>query len=284
MNTSTTRPVSAHSTQDTGWKPRASDTAALLEFTAGHGQPRTTPGPDGAPYTLLPPGWTCQELPRDSNPPRPHLTAKLRDAASFVDYFNTHKGPESRIYASLQPARFLAVLDDIDSAADGKGWRQFRADFTVPASREWGVWNGAHGKRMTQLEFAEFLQDNLPDVLVPDGAALLEMALRFEASQAGNFVAAQRLQDGSHDLQWKADNNASGTVKLPEQVTLRLPVFENTEPVDMQARLRYRLDSGRLTIWFELVRPHKVMEAAFRSTWAFIKEACGEVIYLGAPE
>jgi hypothetical protein len=32
------------------------------------------------------------------------------------------------------------------------------------------------------------------------------------------------------------------------------------------------------------VRPHKVMEAAFRSTWAAIKEGCGDVIYLGAPE
>lgn len=260
------------------------DMSTLLEFAAAHGKPHVTPGVDGQAYTLLPPGWACEPLPRVDGPPRARGTVKLRDAVSFIKFFSDHMAAESRIYASLQPARFVAVLDDFDSSDSCRGWRELRADFTVPPSREWLLWTAQDKKRMGQLEFAEFLQDNLPDVAEPDGAALLEMALRFEASQSGNFVAAQRLQDGSHDLQWKADNNSSGTVKLPEQIKLKLPVFENTEAVDMMARLRYRLDSGRLAIWFELVRPHKVMEAAFRTTWAAIKAGCGDVILLGAPE
>lgn len=281
MNT-TTRPIG----QPIGptLQGNAGDVAALLEMAAATAKPHTTPGLDGKPYTVTPPGWSVQELPVADHPPRVRGTVKLRDAASFIRFFNDHKETASRIYATLQPARFLAVLDELDPLDASRGWRELRADFTVPASREWTLWNAQDRKRMSQLEFAEFLQDNLPDVASPDGAALLEMALRFEASQSGNFVAAQRLQDGSHDLQWKADNNSSGTVKLPEQITLKVPVFENTESKEVHARLRYRLDAGRLAIWFELVRPHKVAEAAFRATWGEIKEACGDVILLGQPE
>lgn len=283
MNTSSTP---RHTPQPLGATLQsASDgMAALIEYAGGHGKPHATPGLDGLPYTLLPPGWQCAQLPRKTEPDRARGTVKLRDADSFIKFFNYHKVEESRIYASLQPARFLAVMDDHSSVDSSRGWREFRADFTVPPSREWVLWTGQDRKPMTQLELAEFLQDNLPDVVEPDGAALLEMALRFEASQTGSFVAAQRLQDGSHDLQWKADNNASGTVKLPEHIAISVPVFENTLAVRVQARLRYRLKEGRLAIWYELVRPHKVMEEAFRATWGAVKEACGDVILLGAPE
>ena len=56
----------------------------------------------------------------------------------------------------------------------------------MPPSREWLLWNKAHRQHMSQLSFAEFLQDNLPDVISPDGADLLDMSLKFEASQSGD--------------------------------------------------------------------------------------------------
>jgi len=37
-------------------------------------------------------------------------------------------------------------------------------------------------------------------------------------------------------------------------------------------------------IWFELERPHKVLEAAFRETWARIEQATGRPMLLGTPE
>lgn len=270
----------------------AGDMQTLLQTIAAIGMPKKNPDPDGKHFAVVPEGWDCQSLPTSELPLRPAACVKLRDAASFIAYWLDHAVDRSRIYASLDPALFLAVFDDFDSAAanlDGDvcaqaDWRGFRCEFKVPASREWGIWNGQNRKAMTQLAFAEFLQDNLPDVTEPTGAALLEMALNFEASQAGAFVATQRLHDGSHNLTWKADNNASGTVKLPEFITLSIPVFENEEASLITARLRYRVKDGSLAIWYELVRPHKVLEAAFRSTWQRIEEATSAKVLLGSPE
>lgn len=270
----------------------AGDMRALLEAVTGIGKPHKNPDADGRHFAVVPEAWAVKELPTVQHPDRPSGTVKLRDAASFIRFFNDHKVPRSRVYACLDPASFLAVFDEFASPDAGNDssvqkqadWRGFRAEFKVPASREWGIWTGANRKQMSQLSFAEFLQDNLPDVATPDGATLLEMSLNFEAAQSGNFIAAQRLQDGSHNLQWKADNNATGSVKLPEFITLRIPVFENEAPSDITARLRYRVPDGKLAIWFELVRPHKVLEEAFRATWARIQNDAAAVILLGSPE
>lgn len=167
--------------------------------------------------------------------------------------------------------------------ADQAAWRAYRAQFEVPASREWKLWTSANRKQMGQLAFAEFLQDNLPDVTVPNGAELLEMCLHIEAAQKGTFVSAARLRDGSHDLVWKADNGGD-SVKLPATITLEIPVFENEVRRQLEARLRFRINDGALAIWFELVRPHAVLEDAFRTLWAEIEDGTGLQILLGSPE
>jgi uncharacterized protein YfdQ (DUF2303 family) len=271
-----------------------SESGQLLSAGAALAQPRKNPENDGRSYAVIPEGFRIADLPVLAVPKRPKGLVRLRDAASFTRYFVEHKVPRSRIYALLQPAKFLAVFDDfegstrgdkvdidVDSQAD---WREFRAVFDVPASNEWTTWTGAHKKAMTQTEFAEFLLDNMPDVVNPSGSELYDAALSFEASTSGSFVATQRLQDGSHNLQWKADNNSAGTVKLPEFIGLSIPVFENESPVPLQARLRYRVTNGALKIWFELVRPHKVLEQAFRDVWSRIEAGAGVPILLGSPE
>jgi len=164
-------------------------------------------------------------------------------------------------------------------------WRQFRVEFAVPASREWKIWTGKDRKALNQLEFAELIEDNLPDIVTPDGSTMLSVALNFEASKEGNFVSAARLQDGSTNFVWKEDVNATGNkIAMPSQITLEIPVFENGQPLPVDARIKYRVKDGNLTIWYELVRPHKVLEAAFRSIWSQIEEQTQTTILLGSPE
>lgn len=268
----------------------ANHTRLLLDTGMAMSKPVKNPDQHGQHYVIVPEGHKVEALPTHVLPLWPSTCVKLRDAASFISYVDDHKSEDSRIYATADPAVFLAVLDDhsdneaIEPGANCASWREFRAEFKVPPSREWQLWNAANRKHMGQLAFAEFLQDNLPDVVSPDGATLLEMALKFEASTAGAFVATQRLQDGSHDLQWRADNNASGSIKLPEQILLEIPVFENESPSLLHARLRYRVKEGVLSIWYELIRPHKTLEVAFRDAWRRIADKTNLPILLGTPE
>lgn len=267
------------------------DVAAILSAGAALAGPQKSPLPDGMPYVLVPEGFEAQPIADVfENPVRASGIVKVRDTNSFVAYFNRQKRPESLIYASLDPARILGVIDDhrayvSDAMHDGANWRSYRIEFQVPPSREWKTWNASDRKALDQLTFAELIEDNLPDILTPDGSQMLSIALNFEASKAGNFVSATRLQDGSTTFIWKEDVNATGNkIAMPSQITLSIPVFENGSPYAIDARIKYRVKDGTLKIWYELVRPHKVLEVAFRAIWSQIEQQTEQTILLGSPE
>jgi uncharacterized protein YfdQ (DUF2303 family) len=273
----------------------AKDAVAILSAGTALAGPHKNPLNDGVPFVVVPEGYKVEHLTeRDESPARATGVVKLRDANSFITYFNRQKRTESLIYASLDPAKILGVIDDhlaydealsVDHAGHGANWRAYRVEFAVPASREWKTWTGKDRQPMTQLELAELIEDNLPDIVSPDGSTMLSVALNFEASKEGNFVSATRLQDGSTNFVWKEDVNATGNkIAMPSQITLSIPVFENGAPYSVDARIKYRVQNGTLKIWYELVRPHKVLEEAFRAIWSQIEEQTATKILLGSPE
>lgn len=275
--------------------PGEKDAAAILAAGTALAGAQKSPLNDGVPFVIVPEGYKVQNLTdRDAAPARATGVVKLRDANSFVAYFNRQKRTESLIYASLDPAKILGVIDDhmsyeeallLDDDAKGTNWRGYRVEFAVPASREWKVWTGKDRQPLDQLAFAELIEDNLPDIQTPDGSTMLSVALNFEASKEGNFVSATRLQDGSTNFVWKEDVNATGNkIAMPSQITLNIPVFENGSAYPLDARIKYRVNNGTLKIWYELVRPHKVLEAAFRAIWSQIEEQTETKILLGSPE
>jgi uncharacterized protein YfdQ (DUF2303 family) len=266
-----------------------SGVGAAIEAGLNLGKAQTNPLTDGRPYVLLPNGTTLQYLTDTVEaPPRAKGIVKLRDVASFVSAVNRWKSADTLLYGLLEPASFLAVFNDVEdsSAGDIGAWRDFRATFVVPPSREWQVWNAANRKQMAQVGFAEFIEDNLPDIITPTGSDMLTLALNFEAAKTGRFVSSTRLKDGSSELLWKEDveQGKANKLELPDTITLNIPVFENSEPRELQARLKFRVKDGGLAIWYELVRPHKVLEAAFREVWARIEADTSLKPLLGTPE
>lgn len=258
--------------------------------------PRRAEYKDAAPFVVLRSGdgherleWLKERL---DDPKRKSGTVKLNDAASFVSYYKLH-GNGAPVYATLQPARFLAVLND--HAKDAPGWKDYRADFLVAHSREWQTWekhNGAGAAFNSNESLALFLEDNAPDIVKPEAATMLAIALNFRVNADVNFSVAQRLQDGNVELGYRnvvsaqAQSEAGGKLKIPEQFTIDVPVFAGIDAkrYKVEARFRYRLREGKLTLWYELVRPHKVVEQAFKDVWAQIEKETKAPILHGTPE
>lgn len=270
------------------------DTQLLLNTGMQLARPQKTDLQDAMPFVIVPEGHKIEFIDHINHEPQRMIgNIPLRDATSFITLFNRQKRGCSLIYASLDPAGFIAVIDDLlshENALDIEGsidnYRDFRLEFKCPASREWKTWTGIDGKHLSQLTLAEFIEDNLPDIIEPDGATMLDTCLEFEASETGAFVSKQRLQCGDHELVWKKETaqGDSGKVKLPERIKIKIPIFENGAEFELEARLRFRIPNGRLELWFELVRPHKVLETAFHEVWERIAKETGATILLGSPE
>lgn len=228
------------------------------------------------------------------DPSRKSGTVKLKDADSFIAYFNMHGKPPSPIYATLVPAQFTAVLND--HTAEKAGWRDFKAIFPVAHSREWDTWTKHNGKGASfgsNEAFAIFVEDNSPDIVKPEPSVMLQLALNFRVNSEVQFSLAQRLQDGNVELAYNNVINASapsgngaGKLKIPELFTIEIPVFDGlaSKKYKVDARFRFRLADGKLTLWYELVRPMKVVEQAFKDLWEQIKKETKAPILHGTPE
>lgn len=269
------------------------NTAAAIAAGVALGEIKEAPNTDSAPFVVVPEGYTVQRTPTDNTPTRPIADIKLRDTKSFVVAFHKYAAPNSEIYATLQPAKFLAVIDDFYpfSPESGSGnHRDFRIDYTIPLSHEWKAWKEIDGTSLTQESFAKFIENNLPDIVDPNNSELLQKITQFRRTLDGDFTSIQNLDDGSMQYGYRMENK-TGQGQLPSALKLMIPVFENDalRPVDVRLRSKLKPENiggeqrAKLTFTVEIIRPHKVLEAAFKEQWATIETECDRAIFLGSP-
>ncbi|WP_200844022.1 DUF2303 family protein [Pantoea sp. 18069] len=240
---------------------------------------------NGAPVLILPSGMNVKTFETTMlEPLRKKGTVTLNDAESFVAVVVDQKTDYTRLFSTISPPTFTAVFNH---NADGAGWGDHKAQYNAPLAPEWKAWTGIDGKKMNQVEIAQFIENNLVDVVEPDGATLLEICRTLEAKKKVNFSSSIRLSDGTNQFTFAEEIQGSaqqGQLSIPELFVIGVPVFENGEKWRVDVRLRYRIEEGgRLVMWVELVRPHKVIEEAVKELRARIAEGTGLAILNGTP-
>jgi uncharacterized protein YfdQ (DUF2303 family) len=265
----------------------------LAAFTVAGLEPRRIDGM-GTPYAVVPPDWVVHDLEGTlSAPARARGTTELGDCDSFCAWLNERKTNHTRVYAvnnHAQGVRFVAVLDDT-VAEDAPQWGDWRGIYTPLISPEWQIWSGMNGKRGPQRDFAEFVEANVDDVhsgspTEPPGAVLLELASVLHATIKAEFSSATRLSNGATQLRYAETIQAtggSGSLEVPEMFFLGIPVFMGGPNYKIGARLRYRIQGNALQIGYDLVRPHKVIEAAAADIIERITEKTTLPLYMGVP-
>lgn len=218
------------------------------------------------PFVVVPDGYAVHDLERlFPHPQRSKGKRTLTDAESFIRFVNENKGGGTRLYChtGLAPS-FTAVFNDTTGAAPG--WGDHIATYACPLSKEWAAWSGSNGKQMSQEAFATYIEDNAPDCATPPAADMLEISRTLEAKKKVNFASSIRLDNGQTELTYEEDiqgTASKGKLQVPQVFTIGIPVFEGGARYAVDARLRYRIaEGGKLSLWFDLLRPHKIIEDA----------------------
>ncbi|MBY0432293.1 MAG: YfdQ family protein, partial [Rhodospirillales bacterium] len=172
-----------------------------------------------------------------------------------------------------------------------------RTEYHFPLSDEWLAWVGSNSKPMSQVDFAAFIEDRILDVYDPPAGLLdLSQPVEHEADQdlramaakiGGTFASAAKLlelsrgmevyaaaklkestvlQSGERRLVFEEEHrDADGRpITVPGLFLIAIPVFRSEGLFRLPVRLRYRAKSGGLVWWYELYKPEKVFESAFR--------------------
>lgn len=220
-------------------------------------------------------------------PDQIRVSLKFQDATSFISYVNSFKDHRTRIFAdsTINSLSFSAVLDYHGAGSEMLAeFLSHRATLTLQRSEEWKLWYGLNDKLVPQSEFAEFLEDNRADIVKPDSATMLEIAKDLQAHSDVNFGSKINTRNGAAVLQYEEQIKATvanGSIEIPETFTIRIPVFFGEQPQEITARLRFRINEGKLRFQYKLYRPVEVISKAFDAARSEIATATTLEVWLG---
>lgn len=216
-------------------------------------------------YAVLPEGYGLKDLECFQDRPRRIKEAlSVATARSFIKYVADFGTGYTAVFSDLRSQKFKAVLDYHDPVS-GAGWCEHTVTYSCPVDIRWKTWTAQNGKPLKQVDFARFIEDNLIDIAKPNGADILAIAKELQAKKSIDFKSGQNLNNG--DIQFtynEATTGAAGQLAIPETFTLGIPVYEGGCKYEVIARLRYRISEGGLALWYDLLRPERMEEDAFK--------------------
>jgi uncharacterized protein YfdQ (DUF2303 family) len=215
-----------------------------------------------------------------THPRRRTGTLTVYDPPSFIDAVKRFATPRAVVAADVQKLNFLAYLEFHDGDAETVKARHldFKASYTLRETEDWKRWTAQNAKPMAQVAFAQFLEDNLHNIAEPEGIVLLDITQNLHMRTNVTFKSSVRLSDGTQQLTYEENSEGAtkGDLKLPTQIVLGLQPFEGAAQYRVDARLRIRAAGGTAQFWYELVRPDRVVETAFREVETKLRDGLTE--------
>ena len=224
------------------------------------------------PVVVAPPNWhvhqlkDCMLLPR-----RVDTCISMADLQSFIEYVNRHKEASTIIklfarkgsevearaiidfHAAPDEEEASKVADDPYSERDytenEARWCEHVAEFSTRATSSWLAWSSQNGTLLSQSKFADFIYQNMPEIMEPKGADLLEMVATLKALSKGVFKNQKDLHTGSMDQVAHVEvtlrvGNADKPFTLPKQFKIAVQVFYGGPVIELVADLLVRVPSG----------------------------------------
>lgn len=283
----------------------ANEIKDALDAGAARGEPFVIDD-TAIPFCVIPEGYEVESVEHMLAAPRRWRAAvTMFDVASMMAYLEKFKGDESRIYYWTSTAGgtvFVGIVNDhtaphaaVNATADAPGvsaqpgapaWADHRVTYKCPFSHEWQTWIGNNGRMFTHGDFAGFIDENQLDITQPASAEMLEISRSMRAKKKVDWISDKTLANGSVQLtyseQVEGAAGPNGQLRIPEQIVLTIPVFTNGDLVSVPAMLRYKLQDGKLSIWYAIVTPHKIVQAAVDGIVTKLR-ALNLPIYFGDP-
>lgn len=236
--------------------------------------------------TDLRPQFMEEEKASKPGPINPAGTLTMLTPESFGLAIMDHRDDRTKVFADNEKSEIVAIFDFLEIGGRAKaetdsranGWGQLRAVIGFTESRKLKEWKRTL-EWMSQLEFANFIEDHLEDVLTPSGQDLMTIVTDLEASSSGGFKGKVNLDNGSVRLSYQ--DEVETTVEVPRNLTLGIPLFEHGDRYRLGARLRFVIQGGSVKFKLLFTNLQDAKEQEFERIVQEIEEKTSQPIYRG---
>lgn len=192
-------------------------------------------------------------------------------------------GLEPIVFANKDTLTFTAILNAPNGVTNA--WMDYRATVQLKKTRQLTIWQEKNKKRMTQEEFALFLEEYLQDIVAPNSADVLHFAETLEATKTEVFKSSIKTSTGETKLAYSSERQGEQSTELIENFELGIPLFDGGDPYKITVRLFHRVNEQKLTFWFELRHIDYILDQAWDSEVTFMQSALSELadVYEGVP-
>lgn len=199
---------------------------------------------------------------------------------SFVDYVQRYATLASTVFADTEAGIFRCILDYHDSPTE-PGHKFHKVDYRCPKTPEWCDWIKYNNQKMSQEEFALFIEENAKEITEPNASDMLAIATTLKAKKDVEFKSSKRIDNGQTQFIYNETINGqagiSGELHIPEKIKLAIVPFHSGAAYELEARFRYRISPQGLTIWYTLIKPHRIYQHAVKEVLEKIKEGIKHV-------
>jgi len=260
---------------------------------------------------LVPQGFRIAEFAPDDEP-MTHIgeCVLVHDKASMIAYVNDFKTPVSRMFAEPgfmadmrrhpPQARIVAVLDYHGPSAPAPTSDEENPDASAGVlpgipnfarhavlyeprySEEWRRWCSVSEKDkwLSQVEFAELIEECRTDITEPFAAELLDMVTKFRATKKVEFNSMTYQADGSALLHYSEDVQLADKMVMPAKIKLVIPVFYRGTKFEVDVFVRFRVGGG-VRFQLKIDRPDRMEEAAFEELSNAVFKGTSVPMHLG---
>lgn len=242
--------------------------------------------PGGIKGVDVAPGHRVQTF----DPPWPELeriagTPVFHDAGSFSSYVNTFKSSDTAIFA--EPGFLASSTTNVTAVLDYHGHATAHlpnhcahvATYHPRYADQWSVWSVA--RSFTQVDFAEFLEENARDIVEPAAAQMLDLVRTFKANRKQAFNSIVYQHDGSVSLGYE-DRASDGSTAMPDKIIVGVPVFFMGAAYRLGVFVRYKVGNGGVMFSLKPDRPDIIEADAFEDIRTAVTKDTGIQTYLGS--
>lgn len=224
---------------------------------------------DGTPVALCPPNWSAQDLSKYLPKREPTFregTVQLHDLESFAAYVARHSTESTVVYAEHSDnggGKIVAVIDD--GAPKTPGRRVDRAILEISADPRFAAWAHLHGKAINQRGFIDFIEDHDREFLEPGGAHMRTCVNQLEVKKNVTFKNVEREDSAASDVSliYETDTQQTNELKFPQNIIISVPIMRNCAAVPIHARIRYKVEDGKVTFTVKLESLYVLLEVAW---------------------